>query len=143
MTEHNSPVPAQPKHRSAWRLVGLLALGAAVAGLVYGGASGFCRFNDGQPANKPDDPKVPQIGGQAIFAGWPAGVKPDAVVMLTGQTFGYVQPCGCTRPQKGGIERRANFVKSLKDKGWPGAAGDLGDVYPGRHPSGPSRIPAP
>jgi hypothetical protein len=143
MTEHNPPAPAQPRPRSAWRLVGLLALGAAVAGLIYGGASGFCRFNDGQPAAKPQPGTEPTIGGQKVFASWPAGVNPDAVVVLTGQTFGYVQPCGCTRPQKGGIERRANFVKSLKDKGWPVAAADLGDVYPDVHPFGPSGIVAP
>ncbi len=63
----------------------------------------------------------------AKLADWP---KPDAVLVITGQTYGYLQPCGCSRPQLGGLERRANFVKLLKDRGWPVAGADLGDVLP-------------
>jgi hypothetical protein len=141
MTDPTAPVPIP--RAPLWRAAGLFALAAAVVGTVYGGATGFCRFADDKPADPPPIGKVPTIGGQPIFSTWPAGVKPDAVVMLTGQTYGYVQPCGCTRPQKGGIERRANFVKSLKEKGWAVAAADLGDVYPDRHPLGPSGVVTP
>jgi hypothetical protein len=65
-----------------------------------------------------------------LFADWPKGVKPDAVLVVTGQTYGYLQPCGCSRPQLGGLERRATFVKGLRDKGWPVAGIDLGDIPP-------------
>src|SRR5687768_6860362 len=109
MTDHTPPVASASK--PAWRAAGLLALAAAVAGLVYGGATGFGRFADDQPTTPPPIGKEPSIGGQTVFASWPKDTKPDAVVMLTGQTFGYLQPCGCTRPQKGGVERRTNFVK--------------------------------
>jgi hypothetical protein len=72
------------------------------------------------------------LGGKALFADWPAGIRPDAVIVLSGQTFGYVQPCGCTRPQFGGLERRAQFINGLRAKGWPTAGADLGDVYPAK-----------
>src|SRR5262249_52397360 len=40
-----------------------------------------------------------------------------------------LQPCGCSDPQYGGLERRYNFLQQLiKDRGWPLLALDLGDV---------------
>ncbi|MBP3955879.1 hypothetical protein J8F10_11340 [Gemmata sp. G18] len=83
-----------------------------------------------------DDPpapakgKEPVSGNPPLFVGWPKGQKPEAVLVFTGQTFGLLQPCGCSRPQTGGLERRAVFIQSLKDKGWPVAGIDLGDLYP-------------
>jgi len=64
------------------------------------------------------------------FGSWPKDVKPDAVLVITGQTYGYLQPCGCSRPQLGGLERRAQFIAALKAKGWPVAAVDVGDILP-------------
>jgi len=118
-------------------LTGLLALVIAI-GLVYG-ATGYCFHSN------PADPSVqPPTGpATALFASWPKNAKPDAVIILSGQTFGYVQPCGCSRPQKGGLERRGNFIDSLRKKGWSVAGVDLGDVYPDRHPIGPPPITAP
>jgi hypothetical protein len=73
---------------------------------------------------------IPTVGGVPLFATWPQDRKPDAVVVLTGQTFGYLRPCGCSAQQKGGLERRANLIAMLKAKGWPVTAADLGDVAP-------------
>lgn len=64
-----------------------------------------------------------------LFAGWPANRKPDVVLLLTGQQHGYLEPCGCSEPQFGGLPRRYNFLQSLtKERGWPVVAVDLGDV---------------
>lgn len=67
-----------------------------------------------------------------ITAGAPAALKdwgkPDLTIVLTGQTYGYLSPCGCSRPQKGGIERRANFLDGLRAKGWQVVGLDLGDA---------------
>jgi hypothetical protein len=60
-----------------------------------------------------------------LFQGWG---KPDLAIVVSGQTHGYLQPCGCSRPQFGGLARRYNFIKSLKDKGWQVVAVDLGDI---------------
>ncbi|MFM8272986.1 MAG: hypothetical protein ACKODX_11715, partial [Gemmata sp.] len=84
------------------------------------------------------DPAVPAqpksketlVGGRPLFADWPANQKPDAAIVFTGQTYGMLQPCGCSRPQTGGLERRAQFITGLRDKGWPVAGIDLGDLYP-------------
>ncbi len=65
-----------------------------------------------------------------LFTTWPKDAKPDAVLVVSGQTYGYLQPCGCSRPQLGGLERRAQFVAALKAKGWPVAGIDLGDILP-------------
>jgi hypothetical protein len=83
---------------------------------------------------------VPSVGGQGDgnqapaqaprFPGWPKDTRPEAVLVITGQTYGYLQPCGCSRPQLGGLERRANFMATLKAAGWPVAGVDLGDLLP-------------
>lgn len=66
-----------------------------------------------------------------LFSQWPPDVKPDVALLLSGEQHGYIQPCGCTRPQKGGLERRYNFLQTLtRERGWPVVAVDLGDVAP-------------
>lgn len=77
-------------------------------------------------------PDAPTVGGVPLFSTWPAGETPLATIVLTGQTWGYMRPCGCSADQKGGLERRANLIKMLKSKGWPVTALDLGDVAPAK-----------
>jgi hypothetical protein len=61
-----------------------------------------------------------------LFQNWP---KQDVALVLSGQEFGYLQPCGCSYPQKGGLARRYNFMQALiKEHGWPVVAADLGDI---------------
>ncbi len=103
------------------RFAAALALVAGVA-LVVPAAPPYSA-----PPQKPDEVA---IGGQLLFATWPKGQKPDAVLVVSGQTYGYLQPCGCSRPQTGGLERRFVFIEHLKAKGWPVAAVDAGDVFP-------------
>ncbi|MFO0802150.1 MAG: multiheme c-type cytochrome [Gemmataceae bacterium] len=111
---------------------------AVAAGL---GATGFCYHNTAPEKTEPVA-KQDGVGGSALFATWPKE-KPEAVLILSGQTFGHVQPCGCSRPQMGGLERRANFIDGLKKKGWLVAGADLGDVHPDRHPLGAPPITTP
>jgi hypothetical protein len=84
-------------------------------------------------------------GGPAAKAGpqMPAGLfrdwkKPDVVLVLSGQQLGYLLPCGCSKPQVGGLERRYNFLKLLESRGWPVVALDLGDIP---QSSGPVALP--
>src|SRR5262245_31839701 len=60
-----------------------------------------------------------------LFSGWGS---PELVLLLSGQQHGYVLPCGCSDPQYGGLERRYNFLQTLKGRGWPVVALDLGDI---------------
>ncbi|MFO0800457.1 MAG: cytochrome c family protein [Gemmataceae bacterium] len=108
------------------RLVGLLALAALVVGLVYDAVA-----QTPPAAPPPESGAWPSVGGTKVFSTWPAG-RPEAVLILSGQTFGFLSPCGCSRPQTGGLERRANLVSRLKAKGWPVAGVDLGDFYPAK-----------
>jgi hypothetical protein len=60
-----------------------------------------------------------------VFTGWKT---PRAVVVITGELDGYIEPCGCTgkENQKGGLSRRQNFLRALAAAGWPVLAVDLG-----------------
>jgi hypothetical protein len=144
MTSQNSPPAAGRRPHAGWRVFGLAGLVALAAGLVYGGASGFCfRTSTTTPDEATPPDKQPSVGSIPLFSTWPKDTKPDAVLVLSGQTFGHVQPCGCSRPQLGGLERRANFIESLRKKGWPVGGADLGDVYPARHPLGQAGVVTP
>ena len=61
----------------------------------------------------------------SIFTDWP---KPQAVLVITGELDGYIEPCGCTgkENQKGGLSRRQNFLQALKEAGWEALPIDLG-----------------
>lgn len=67
----------------------------------------------------------------ALFQNWPekGAAKPDMVLLLSAEQYGYLQPCGCSFPQYGGLDRRYNFLLGLtKERGWPVVAVDLGDI---------------
>jgi hypothetical protein len=75
----------------------------------------------GDSANAPqDESKVP------LFVGWP---EPEAVLFLTGQQHGYIEPCGCTGlvNQKGGLNRRYTFAQELRERGWEVIPLDVGN----------------
>jgi hypothetical protein len=60
-----------------------------------------------------------------IFAGWS---RPEAVLVITGELDGYIEPCGCTgkENQKGGLSRRQNFLRAIEEAGWDAVPVDLG-----------------
>ena len=62
---------------------------------------------------------------------WPT---PAVVIASTGQVHGYLEPCGCSEPQYGGISRRAALLQQLRDRGWPVAAFDLGGMLKRNRP---------
>lgn len=111
---------------AAMRLWFGAALASLALGLVGVGLEGTGAAADPPGANE----KTTFIGGLPLFSNWPQDQKPDAVLVLSGETYGFYQPCGCSRPQKGGLERRARFIQTLTAKGWPVAGVDLGDLYP-------------
>lgn len=113
------------------RVLAALAVVAAV-----GVAAGFWVMHD-RPLNRNNETNpvdggakpVPSVGGVAMFGTWPKET-PELALVLSGQTYGYLSPCGCSRPQKGGLERRANLMDELRAKGWTVVGLDLGDVAP-------------
>ncbi len=74
----------------------------------------------------------PAVDGQAgkslpvPFSIWHR--KPELAIVFSGQMHGYINPCGCSYPQMGGLPRRYNFFKSLWDTGCPVVAIDLGEI---------------
>lgn len=109
------------------RLAGMVVLALGIISLA--GAAGVMsgRFFQPDPQKKtaPANEAKTDPFNPVLFAGWP---KPDLALVLSGEMHGYLLPCGCSEPQKGGLERRYNFVQSLRTRGWPVAAVDLGDL---------------
>ena len=121
----NPPVSAAPSPRRyvplvvAAFFVSLLVGGGylALRGALPSGLLGCCGTEESElPPLAQDD------GG---YTKWD---KPLVAIVLSGQTHGYINPCGCSRPQNGGLERRYNFIESLKAKGWDVVGIDLGEM---------------
>jgi hypothetical protein len=124
-----------PRGKSPWGL-GLQLAALALAVVCAAGAAKLAHWlrapgNAGAPKSSL---KMPP----RFFRGWDKPRPPDFVLVLTGQQHGYVLPCGCSRPQVGGLERRYNLVRLLKERGWPVVALDLGDVPQNQ---GPYKLP--
>lgn len=88
----------------------------------------FCFFPevDGQAGK----PIVVESQTNKPFKTWNA--KPELVIVFSGQMHGYIQACGCSWPQWGGLTRRYNFIQTLQKKGWPVVAIDVGEIAPER-----------
>jgi hypothetical protein len=97
---------------------GLISLAACAAGYFL--IRGATEDGHAQELNGAKENVLP------MFVGWNKP-PPDLAIVVSGEMHGYLQPCGCSRPQKGGLARRYNFIESLRKK-WPVAAVDLGDV---------------
>jgi hypothetical protein len=54
--------------------------------------------------------------------------QPWLVFYITGNQYGYIEPCGCTglENQKGGINRKDTLLSSLRGRNWPVMALDGG-----------------
>ena len=124
------PVGRTPFFRSRRWTFRLAALGLIVAsGLCGTGLAWLLRPPD---VSENSDPK-PSGPLAAYFHGWD---RPDLVLVLTADQHGYLSPCGCSDPQYGGLERRYNFLRMLKERGWPVVAVDLGNVPQAVAPAG-------
>lgn len=63
---------------------------------------------------------------ETLFEGWD---EPRAALVFTARQHGYLEPCGCTAGQVGGLARRADLVRQLRDeRRWPVAGFDVGGL---------------
>jgi hypothetical protein len=110
---------------STRRWTGFMVVAAALIVLALGFSIGRRFFGPAEAGGDKNDPltEIPNT----LFRGWP---KPDLAILLSGQTLGYLQPCGCSEPQYGGLVRRYNLVKLLEKKGWTVEGIELGEIYP-------------
>ena len=60
-----------------------------------------------------------------LFPEWP---QPLLALVVTGEQFGYFEPCGCTANQLGGMARRAGLFSKLESLGWTVRGVDVGGL---------------
>lgn len=72
-----------------------------------------------------------QAAPKPILKDWKV---PAAAFVLSGEMHGYVEPCGCSLNQLGGLSRRADLFRQIKERGWPVTGLDTGGLV-----SNPSR----
>jgi hypothetical protein len=95
----------------------MIAVSAALLVLAAGGTYLWLR-----PATMSADeaPAAPD----PLLKDWP---RPLVALVLSGEMHGYVEPCGCTSGQTGGLARRATLMEQLRqDRGWNVVGLDLG-----------------
>jgi hypothetical protein len=108
--------------RTSIRPVLAVALTAAILGFV-----GCHSRPAATPAAKPASgtPGVSQPAPTKRFADWPT---PVGALVISGEQNGYLEPCGCTEGQTGGLGRRYDLLERLRAKGWPLTPIDLGSL---------------
>jgi hypothetical protein len=52
--------------------------------------------------------------------------KPAVAFLLTGEQHGYLEPCGCSETQSGGVARRHDLLKQMIKRDWAVTGLDLG-----------------
>jgi hypothetical protein len=114
-----------------------LALSVAVLGYVGCTSSSTSSSSSASPSAAKE--VTTGAGGSARAKGGPAadedGSKllanlgnPAGVLIITGEMFGYTEPCGCTEGQKGGLLRRYDFIERLHKQGLPTTQIDLASL---------------
>lgn len=69
-------------------------------------------------------PAAAPVARPGLLNDW---VSPQAVLILSGEEHGYMEPCGCTGGQLGGFAKRAELFRQLREeKKWPTAAFSVG-----------------
>ncbi len=64
------------------------------------------------------------VASDSYLKGWE---KPAIALLLTGEQHGYLEPCGCSETQSGGMARRADLVRIVcEEKGWDLVGLDVG-----------------
>ncbi|MFN0052755.1 MAG: multiheme c-type cytochrome [Planctomycetales bacterium] len=70
--------------------------------------------------HKDEPPRRPPL-----FDGWK---PPAAMLVLSGEMHGYVEPCGCSANQIGGLSRRADLFRQIREREWPVMGLDVGGL---------------
>ncbi|HVW01700.1 MAG TPA: multiheme c-type cytochrome [Planctomycetaceae bacterium] len=77
----------------------------------------------GQGENGGETKSVAAPPPRPVCDGWD---KPALALILSGEQHGYIEPCGCSATQSGGLSRRADLFRQLDEKSWPVVGLDLG-----------------
>jgi hypothetical protein len=120
----------------------ILAVGLSLAILTYVGCGKTATTVDpdastprvGVPASTANDPNA------KLFADW-KGLQ--GTLVITGEMNGYLDPCGCTEGQLGGLGRRFDLFEKMKAQKIPAAKIDLGSLTKDPSSSSPQGGPGP
>jgi hypothetical protein len=129
---NGAPLQENEVKPQSFRVAGMVVMsGAVLAAAAFVGMliGQFTRHGTSEAGSvkgsKDDNPDFTSPQGPQNLKDWK---NPELVLVLSGEMHGYLLPCGCSDPQYGGLERRYNFIQSLKKRGWPVVAVDLGDL---------------
>ena len=98
----------------------------AIVVLAYVGCSGDPASNTGPNPQRRNPPRPIACGRRRVRSDGLAIDKlmtelnnPAALLIVSGQQEGYLEPCGCSAEQIGGLLRRFDFIEQLRKKNWP------------------------
>jgi 2',3'-cyclic-nucleotide 2'-phosphodiesterase (5'-nucleotidase family) len=105
----------------------LLAVCLSLALLAYVGCGRTVHTTDPADTSKRSNGDTPPVGdaNAKLFADW-KGLQ--ATIVITGQMDGYLDPCGCTEGQLGGLGRRYDLLEKMKTQKIPAVLVDLGSL---------------
>jgi hypothetical protein len=110
----------------------LAALAFVAAALAYAGCSSktdpakVVAIPSPASTDKTDAAKdAPSDSNSKQIANWPT---PNAALVISGEQDGYLEPCGCTAGQLGGLLRRYDLTERLTAQKWPFGLVDLGGL---------------
>jgi hypothetical protein len=112
-------------------------VGVGFTALLLGFVGCYSRTPDppAKASNEVGSPAAPAAkpSGSSALPDWPT---PLGTLVITGERLGYLEPCGCTEGQTGGLGRLYDLVERLKAKGWPVVLTDLGSIADPSNPRG-------
>lgn len=102
----------------------ILALGLSLAILAHVGCTRTIETpSPGSTSPQSAGPGAAPTGGGKLFADWP-GLQ--AALVISGEMHAYLEPCGCTAGQLGGLGRRLDLLDRMTAQGIASAKIDLG-----------------
>ncbi|QDV33482.1 multiheme c-type cytochrome [Tautonia plasticadhaerens] len=127
------------QRRSPWKAVPWVLIAVAILSYV-GCSSGRKPGNPGRIDDSAStaSPPVADSGEGEVED----GRLPDAILVVSGHQHGYLEPCGCTEGQSGGLGRRADLMNELRDEGRTLVPIDLGSIIadPAGARGGPDQV---
>lgn len=123
--------------RSQWKAIPSVLIAMAIVSYV-GCSSGRKPGPSGRVEGTVDQSSNTVPDGEEVDD----GRIPDAILVISGHQHGYLEPCGCTDGQSGGLGRRADLMNELRDDGRTLVPIDLGSIIadPAGARGGPDQI---
>ncbi|MGP0069875.1 MAG: multiheme c-type cytochrome [Isosphaeraceae bacterium] len=118
-----------------WACIALCVAILAYVGCSSSSPTGSSSPSSTGPAGSKGDP-AQAVGGSTSKKPLANLRDPAAVLIVSAEQLGYMEPCGCTEGQIGGLIRRYDLVERLHNQNhWPTALIDLGSLM--KNPADP------